>query len=288
SITKAQASAARINEVFDVNPTITDSATVAPDEIDNDTAVEFSGVTFSYADSDEPALENITFTAKKGETIGIIGGTGSGKSTLINLIPRFYEAQSGDIIINGNNIKAYPLEQLRRKIGIVPQKAVLFKGTVRENMQWRDKTADDESILSALETAQAIDFVMANSQGLDYMITQGGKNLSGGQRQRLTIARALIGSPEILILDDSSSALDLATESNLRKAISEKTDDMTVFITSQRVSSIRNADKIIIMDDGKIAGIGKHDELIADCDVYKEICRSQMYNDPAKEGDTDV
>lgn len=291
SITKAQASAIRINEVFDVMPSITDKNTEAVDDSDYENSVEFNNVTFSYFGSDEPALSNIDFTVKKGETVGIIGGTGSGKSTLINLIPRFYQAQKGEILINGRNISDYPLVQLRRKIGIVPQKAVLFKGTVRENMQWRDANASDENITEALKIAQALDFVMDKPEALDHMILQGGKNLSGGQRQRLTIARALVGSPEILILDDSSSALDLATEARLKKAIREKTAGMTVFIASQRVSSIRHADKIIIMDDGEIAGIGTHEQLLESCEVYQEICRSQMYNDgasAAKEGEGNV
>ncbi|MDE6149269.1 MAG: ABC transporter ATP-binding protein/permease [Ruminococcus sp.] len=279
SITKAQASAIRINEVFDVEPSITDSNNINVTNIDSQNAVEFNNVTFAYSGSDEPALSNIDFTVKKGETVGIIGGTGSGKSTLINLIPRFYQAQKGEILINGVNISDYPLVQLRKKIGIVPQKAVLFKGTVRENMQWRDKAASDENIFDALDIAQALDFVMDKPEALDHMILQGGKNLSGGQRQRLTIARALVGNPEILILDDSSSALDLATEARLRKAIIEKTAGMTVFIASQRVSSIRHADKIIIMDEGEIAGIGTHEQLVESCEVYQEICRSQMYND---------
>lgn len=283
SITKAQASAIRINEVFDIKSSIADNNTEVTHNSDSVNAVEFNNVTFSYSGSEEPALTNINFSVKKGSTVGIIGGTGSGKSTLINLIPRFYQVQKGEILINGINISEYPLEQLRKKIGIVPQKAVLFKGTVRENMKWRNKNASDENITEALEIAQALDFIMDKPEGLNHMILQGGKNLSGGQRQRLTIARALVGSPEILILDDSSSALDLATEARLRKAIREKTKGMTVFIASQRVSSIRHADKIIIMDDGEIAGIGTHEQLIKTCEVYQEICRSQMYNDGGKE-----
>ncbi|MDO5125387.1 MAG: ABC transporter ATP-binding protein [Ruminococcus sp.] len=285
SITKAQASAIRINEVFDVKTTISDENNITITTSDSENAVEFKNITFSYNGSDEPALENISFAVKKGETVGIIGGTGSGKSTLINLIPRFYQAQQGELLINGNDIKAYPLEQLRGKIGIVPQKAVLFKGTVRENMQWRNQNATDDEIIKALDISQSLDFVMQKPDGLDFMIQRGGKNLSGGQRQRLTIARALIGSPEILILDDSSSALDLATEARLRKAIREKTVGMTVFIASQRISSIRHADKIILLDDGRIVGIGTHEQLCNTCEVYQEICHSQMYNDSnTKEG----
>ena len=278
SITKTQACALRINEILEVKPSITDEGNT---EVTgkSDIAVEFRNVTFAYEGSEEPALTDISFAVKKGETIGIIGGTGSGKSTLLNLIPRFYQYQKGEILIDGVEITKYPFEQLRHKMGIVPQKAVLFKGTVRENMQWRNKNVSDDEIRNALEIAQALDFVEEKPKGLDHMILQSGRNLSGGQRQRLTIARALVGSPEILILDDSASALDLATEARLRKAIAEKTDDMTVFISSQRVSSIRNADKIIILEDGEIAGIGTHEQLIETCGVYQEICHSQMYDE---------
>lgn len=278
SITKTQACALRINEILEVKPSITDEGNT---EVTgkSDIAVEFRNVTFAYEGSEEPALTDISFAVKKGETIGIIGGTGSGKSTLLNLIPRFYQYQKGEILIDGVEITKYPFEQLRHKMGIVPQKAVLFKGTVRENMQWRNKNASDDEIRNALEIAQALDFVEEKPKSLDHMILQSGRNLSGGQRQRLTIARALVGSPEILILDDSASALDLATEARLRKAIAEKTDDMTVFISSQRVSSIRNADKIIILEDGEIAGIGTHEQLIETCGVYQEICHSQMYDE---------
>ena len=278
SITKTQACALRINEILEVKPSITDEGNT---EVTgkSDIAVEFRNVTFAYEGSEEPALTDISFAVKKGETIGIIGGTGSGKSTLLNLIPRFYQYQKGEILIDGVEITKYPFEQLRHKMGIVPQKAVLFKGTVRENMQWHNKNASDDEIRNALEIAQALDFVEEKPKGLDHMILQSGRNLSGGQRQRLTIARALVGSPEILILDDSASALDLATEARLRKAIAEKTDDMTVFISSQRVSSIRNADKIIILEDGEIAGIGTHEQLIETCGVYQEICHSQMYDE---------
>jgi len=218
----------------------------------------------------------LTALAMKGETIGIIGGTGSGKTSLINLIPRFYDVRQGEVLVDGVDVKEYPFSQLRGMIGIVPQKAVLFKGTIRHNMQWRDKNATDEDIWNALDIAQAKDFVEKKPDKLDEMILQEGKNLSGGQRQRLTIARALVGDPEILILDDSASALDLATDARLRKAIHEKTSGMTVFIVSQRISSIKSADKIIVLDDGKIAGIGTHSELYNGCEVYKEICLSQL------------
>jgi ATP-binding cassette subfamily B protein len=196
----------------------------------------------------------------------------------VNLIPRFYDVSGGEVLVGGFDVKKYPFEQLRKKVGVVPQKAVLFKGTVRENMQWRDKNADDTQIKNALKTAQALDFVMDKPEGLDHTLTQGGANLSGGQRQRLTIARALVGNPEILILDDSASALDLATDAALRKALAEvgKSGDMTVFIVSQRIASVRNADKIIVLDDGKVAGIGTHAELLDGCNIYKEICLSQL------------
>ncbi len=276
SITKAQASSVRINEVFACKPSITDENAKPLTPKDNALAVEFKDVTFAYNESDEPALSHVTFTAAKGETIGVIGGTGAGKSTLINLIPRFYQYQSGKLTVDGHEVSEYSFEQLRHKVGMVPQKAVLFKGTIRENMQWRDKNASDEEICRALEIAQALDFVNEKPQKLDYMILQDGKNLSGGQRQRLTIARALVGNPEILVLDDSASALDLATDARLRKTIAEKTKDMTVFIVSQRISSIRNADKIIVLDDGEVAGIGTHSQLFKNCKVYKEICLSQL------------
>ena len=279
SITKAQASAGRINEIFAVKPSITDEGNSEVKAKNCENAVEFKDVTFAYGGSDEPALTDISFTVKKGETVGIIGGTGSGKSTLLNLIPRFYQYQSGQVLVDGVEVAEYPFEQLRRKIGIVPQKAVLFKGTIRENMKWRDNNATDEQIESALEIAQALDFVNGYPGGLDHRILQGGRNLSGGQRQRLTIARALVGNPEILIFDDSASALDLATDAKLRRAIADKIKDTTVFIASQRVSSIRHTDKIIVLDDGKIAGVGTHEQLIKTCVVYKEICNSQIYGE---------
>ena len=283
NITKMQASAIRINDVFDIDPTVTDDGNT---EVTADTsapAVEFRGVSFSYHDSEEYALEDISFTANRGETIGIIGGTGSGKSSVINLIPRFYDASKGEVLVDGVDVKRYPFRQLRHKIGMVPQRAVLFKGTVRDNMKWRDSSADDEEIIKALKLAQAYDFVMEKPDKLDEMIHQGGKNLSGGQRQRLTIARAFVGHPEIVILDDSASALDLATDARLRKAIAEQTGDMTVFIVSQRISSIKNVDKIIVLDDGKIAGTGTHRELYQSCDIYREICLSQLSEKEVRE-----
>lgn len=208
--------------------------------------------------------------------MGIIGGTGSGKSTLVNLIPRFYDIANGKILIDGEEIKSYPLKQLRKKIGIVPQKAVLFSGTLRKNMQWRDENASDSEILKAIKTAQAEEFVSKLSDGLDTEIQQSGRNLSGGQKQRLTIARALIGNPDILILDDSASALDFATDAALRKSLHSEKGDKTIILVSQRASTVKNADKIIVLDDGDIAGIGAHEELLKTCSEYSEICASQQ------------
>lgn len=282
TLTKAQASSLRILEIFDKSSSLTDEGSKHITENAEAPAVEFRNVKFSYVSSERDSLDDINFTAARGETIGVIGGTGCGKSTLVNLIPRFYDVTGGEVLAGGVNVKDYPFEQLRAMVGIVPQKAVLFKGTIRENMQWRDKNAADEEIMKALDIAQALDFVSQKPKGLDYELEQGGRNLSGGQKQRLTIARALVGSPEILILDDSASALDLATDAALRKAIAQKTEGMTVFIVSQRVSSIRNADKIIVLDDGRIAGIGKHEELFDSCEVYKEICMSQLTAEEAK------
>ena len=276
NITKMYACSARINEVFDVSTTISDDGNTTVTADQSAPTVEFRGVSFAYSGAGENTLEGISFTAAKGETIGIIGGTGSGKSSVVNLIPRFYDATSGSVLVDGTDVKSYPFAQLRSKIGIVPQKAVLFKGSVRDNMRFRDENATDEDIWQALEIAQAKDFVQQKQGKLGFEILQQGKNLSGGQRQRLTIARALVGKPEILILDDSASALDLVTDAALRKAIAEKTQGMTVFIVSQRISSIRNADKIIVLEDGKIAGIGTHAELFRTCGVYKEICLSQL------------
>lgn len=238
--------------------------------------VAFKGVTFLYAGAKEPSLSGLDFSVKKGETVGIIGGTGSGKSTLVNLIPRFYDTAEGRVMIDGRDVREYTLPGLRGKIGVVPQKAVLFKGSLRENMQWGRKDASDQEIYEALDTAQAREFVDSKGKGLDLMIEQGGRNLSGGQKQRLTIARALVRRPEILILDDSASALDFATDARLRRAIKENTGDMTVFLVSQRAATIRNADQILVLDDGKIAGRGTHKELLNSCELYREICLSQL------------
>ncbi len=275
TMTKSIACAKRVSDVLDIEPDII-GAEAIPSSIDSDIAVEFNNVTLRYNASAEPALENIDFSVKKGQTIGIIGGTGSGKSSLINLIPRFYDVESGEVKVDGINVKDYPLDTLREKIGMVPQKAVLFKGTLRENMQWGKNDASDEEIMDAIEIAQVSSVVKSKQNGLDMEIEQGGKNLSGGQRQRFTIARALVGRPEIIILDDSSSALDFATDAALRKAIASIDYGPTVFIVSQRTSSIQSADKIIVLDDGIAVGIGRHDELLRNCDVYKEIYNSQF------------
>lgn len=277
TITKALACAGRISDVFDVKPSIEDKKdAIEIRDAKNVPMVEFDNVSFTYKGAGDESLSNISFKINKGETVGIIGSTGCGKSSLVSLIPRFYDATKGCVKINGVDIKDYPKEQVRDMVGFVPQKAVLFKGTIRDNMKWGREDATDEDINKALNTAQAAEFVSQKEAGLDTMINQGGSNLSGGQKQRLTIARALIKNPPILVLDDSSSALDYATESKLRGAIRENTTDATVFIVSQRASTVRHSDKIIVLDDGVMVGIGKHDELIKSCDVYKEICLSQM------------
>lgn len=271
--TKAGASASRVNEIFDETPDISDGkgATIS----ENAPAVEFKDACFDYGNNGEYELEGITFSVNKGETIGIIGSTGSGKSTLINLIPRFYDTAKGEVFVDGANVKDYIVSDLRRKIGIVPQKSALFSGTVRENLIIGNENASEETIKKAIRIAQAEDIIERMPEGLDTFIAEGGRNLSGGQRQRLTIARALVCEPEILILDDSSSALDYVTDLNLRKAIKEETDNMTVFIVSQRANAIKNSDRIVVLDDGRISAIGKHEELLKTSDVYIEICKSQ-------------
>lgn len=277
--TKAAASSSRINEVLEIEPSIKNGT--EKDGAGSENAVEFSHVYFSYNNSGEYALEDIDLTAKKGETIGVIGGTGSGKSTLASLIPRFYDISKGELKINGTNAADYDTTALRQKVGVVPQKAVLFSGTIAENMRWGKRDATDEEIWKALETAQAKEFVEKMPDGLDTHIAQGGKNLSGGQKQRLTIARALVSQPDILILDDSASALDFATDAALRKAIAQNTTGMTTFIISQRANSIMQADKIIVLDDGRQAGLGTHRELLESCGVYREICYSQLSKEEA-------
>lgn len=281
--TKASASATRVNEVLDTKSSIKEASSSTKVQATNNSSkiIEFKNVSFSYNNSKQYSLKNISLSINKGETIGIIGGTGSGKSTLVNLIPRFYESTEGEIFINGENIKNYSLKNLRNLFGIVPQKAVLFTGSLRENMKWANKNASDEEILMALDIAQCSDFLSNLKDGLDTSVLQGGKNFSGGQKQRLTIARALVGSPKIIILDDSSSALDFATDLKLRQALNTYAKDITTIIVSQRASSIKNSDKIVVLDDGKLAGIGTHEELLENSEVYKEICLSQLTREEA-------
>lgn len=247
--------------------------------------VEFRQAAFAYTEGAEDALRDISFRAMPGETIGVIGGTGAGKTTLINLIPRFYDVTAGEVFVSGKNVRDYALETLREKIGLVPQRSVLFRGNLRSNMQWGKPDATDEEIYAALKTAQAYDFVEQKGEGLDLRVEQEGRNFSGGQKQRLAIARALVRRPEILILDDSASALDFATDAALRKAIKTDTENMTVFIISQRVSTVRNADQIVVLDDGQVAGIGTHAELYRSCPVYHEICLSQLSQAEAERSD---
>ncbi|MDB2122766.1 MULTISPECIES: ABC transporter ATP-binding protein [Clostridium] len=281
--TKASASATRVNEVLDTKSSIKEASSSTKVQATNNSSkiIEFKNVSFSYNNSKQYSLENISLSINKGETIGIIGGTGAGKSTLVNLIPRLYESTEGEIFINGENIKNYSIKDLRNLFGIVPQKAVLFTGSLRENMKWANKNASDEEILMALDIAQCSDFVSNLKDGLDTSVLQGGKNFSGGQKQRLTIARALVGSPKIIILDDSSSALDFATDLKLRQALNIHAKEITTIIVSQRASSIKNSDKIVVLDDGKLAGIGTHEELLENSEVYKEICLSQLTREEA-------
>ena len=283
NITKAVACGNRIQDILEVESSMpkTISGKNVVEKLDKtDTIVMFKNVSLCYKNSKEDALTDLTFKVKKNQTVGIIGGTGSGKTSLVNLIPRFYDATGGEILIDGQKITDYDVVNLRERIGVVPQKAVLFKGSIRENMQWGNGKATDEEIWEALLYAQAFDVVKGKEGELDYQLSAGGKNLSGGQRQRLTIARALVKKPDILILDDSASALDFATDKALRSAIS-KLENMTVFIVSQRTSSVMNADQIIVLEDGSVEGIGTHEELLENCQVYKEIYDSQF----RKEGD---
>lgn len=282
-LTKAAACSKRVGEVFAMEPSIVEHPT-GVDLVPAEDKVVFDHVTFTYEGAKEPALRDISFTAKKGQIIGVIGGTGCGKSTLVNLIPRFYEATEGSVFVDKVNVKSYSFHQLRDRIGIVPQKAVLFNGTIADNLRWGKEDATEEEMNRAIAIAQAADVIASKKDGLEERILQGGKNLSGGQRQRLTIARALVKEPEILILDDSASALDFATDARLRKAIREETKGMTVFIVSQRASTIKQADQIIVLEDGAMAGIGNHEELMKNCSVYREIVHSQ--DDNAKKEET--
>ncbi len=291
SITKALACAGRISSVFEMESSIADPGEEKGGQVkegENPSVsgtprVSFQNVSFSYQGSKEESLSDISFDAAPGEIIGVIGGTGSGKSTLVNLIPRFYDVTKGQVLVNGTDVRAQSLSKLRGQIGVVPQKAVLFKGTIRDNMRWGKEDASDQEIEEALETAQALEVVKSRENGLDAMIFQGGKNLSGGQRQRLTIARALVRKPQILILDDSSSALDFATDARLRKALRERTGGAAIFLVSQRASALRHADQILVLDDGRLAGKGKHEELLETCPVYREICLSQISGEEAEQ-----
>ncbi len=282
-ITKAVACGNRVAAVLEKEPSIQESSEVdvlrvAEQQQDSydDVMVEFENVSFAYGNSNETALSNISFQAKKGQTIGIIGGTGAGKSTLVNLIPRFYEANQGVVKVAGVEVSDYALAQLRDKIGIVPQKAVLFHGTIEENLRWGNADATEEELWNALALAQATDVVKGKAEGLKHQVEQGGKNLSGGQRQRLTIARALVKNPDILILDDSASALDFATDAKLRASLATIAKTKTIFIVSQRTSSIAHADKIIVLEDGEAVGMGTHAQLLENCEVYREIYDSQF------------
>ena len=281
--TKAFASANRISEIFDILPE--ESGEITEINKNSENILEFRNVSFAYEQSGDESLSDISFTLKRGQMLGIIGGTGSGKSTLASLIPCFYKVTSGTVLFAGEDVNNYAPDVLRRNIGYVPQKAVLFSGSVRENMKWRAENASDEEITAALKTAQAWGFISQKTDVLDTRVVQGGKNFSGGQRQRLSIARALVGKPDLIILDDSTSALDYATDLALRKALKEDMSGTSVIMISQRTTSLKDADKIIVMDDGKAVGIGTHEELLSSCEVYQEIYRSQMNE---KEGDANA
>lgn len=284
SVTKAAACLNRVESVLAVKPDMNEgdvrwksNSSEADRDLKNKIpVVEFSHVSLTYKGTSDTSLSDINFCAKKGQTIGIIGGTGSGKSSLVNLIPRFYDATDGTVKINGRDIKEYQTENLREDIGVVLQKAVLFKGSIADNLRWGKEDATEQEMYEALDISQAREFVDTKQGGLEFQIEQGGRNLSGGQKQRMTIARALVRKPEILILDDSASALDFATDAALRKSIKEMKNQPTVFIVSQRAASIQHADQIIVLDDGAMAGIGTHEELLKDCPIYQEIYYSQF------------
>lgn len=284
TVTKALACAKRIESVLELESSLKEgeiSQIKEKIQEKKNIVVEFRNVSLRYKNAGDDSLKNINLKVKKGQTVGIIGGTGSGKTSFVHLIPRFYDVTKGNVLVEGKDVKEYSLEELRQKVGIVMQKAVLFKGSIRENLTWGKKNASEKEMYRALEIAQAEDIIKSKKSGLDFMISQGGKNLSGGQRQRLTIARALIKSPDILILDDSASALDFATDAKLRHAIRDMEEKTTVFIVSQRTSSIQHADQIVVLDDGEIAGIGTHEELLKNCEVYQEIYYSQFKKEEA-------
>lgn len=276
TFTKAYASAGRVLEVLDTESSLQSGPGAAPDE--KAPAVEFRHVDFTYG-AGEKELEQISFSAAKGATVGVIGGTGSGKSTLMALIPRFYDVQEGQVLVDGADVRDYTLEQLRGKIGMVPQQVELFSGTIGDNIRWGKKDATSEEVRQAAVMAQAAEFIERMPEQYDSLVERGGTNLSGGQRQRLAIARALVRQPDILILDDSSSALDYATDAALRRAIRSGTRGMTVFLVSQRVSAVKQSDLILVLDDGRLAGAGTHEELLASCETYQEICQSQERGD---------
>jgi len=278
SVTKAFACGNRVQSIFEIHPKINkdENKVINLEEKNTKSAfIEFRNVALKYHNEGENALSEVNLKVEKGETIGIIGGTGSGKSSFVSLLPRLYDATEGELLIDGVNVKDYNIEDLRRKIGIVMQRAILFKGTIKDNLYWGEKNASNEDIEEALEISQSKEFVLKKDKGIDSFIEQGGKNLSGGQKQRLTIARALVRKPEILILDDSASALDFATDAKLRAAIRKMKSKPTVFIVSQRTSAIEHANKIVVLDEGKVAGIGTHQELLETCQVYQEIYYSQ-------------
>lgn len=280
-VTKSFACAGRINEILEMQPSLKRGDASA---VENTHFIEYRNVAVNYSGSPLNALEGVSFTVDRGQTVGIIGGTGAGKTTLVNVLPHFYDVSAGEILLDGKNVNSYGDEQLRDACGIVPQKAVLFEGTIRDNMHWGKNDATDEEILSAIRTAQVEDVVKSKENGLDEIVEQGGKNFSGGQRQRLTIARALVKKPQILILDDSASALDYATDARLRQSIKKLDYSPTVFIVSQRTSSIRHADKIIVLDGGKMVGCGTHDELLKTNELYREIHFSQFQKEGAQNG----
>lgn len=276
NLTKTAACGNRLQAILEIEPSQKFAADEDKVKIEKPSAVSFENVTFTYDGASLPSLSNISFTAEKGDIIGIIGSTGSGKSTLVNLIPRFYDANNGKITVGGVDVKNYPKKQLRECFGVVSQKSELMTGTIRDNLLWGKNNADDEELNEALKAAQALDVVQSKSKGLDELITEGGRNLSGGQKQRLCIARALVRKPDILILDDSASALDYGTEASLRTALRSLPFKPTIFIVSQRTVSIKDADKILVLDDGKLVGVGTHNELLKSCLVYREIYNSQQ------------
>ncbi len=278
TVTRAIASGRRVARVMEMTPSITDGEGGAtPDEAAP--AITFTDVTATYAGAQESALTGVSFSLPRGGTLGVIGGTGSGKSTLVNLIPRFYDVSAGQVAVAGVDVRDYAVEELRARIGVVPQRALLFAGTIRENLRWGKADATDEELYAALRTAQALDVVASKPGGLDEEVEAGGKNFSGGQRQRLTIARALVRRPEILILDDSASALDYITDAHLRQALREDCADMSVVVVSQRTSSVRHADLILVLDDGDVVGMGTHETLMESCPVYREIALTQERGD---------